>query len=407
MVVTCGDIAKDPMVRSARSDKLRIGIAGLGRAGRLIVPAIARHPDIELVAVADPVAAMRDAFDGRARRCSDIEALAAVPEVDAIYIATPTPLHARHATIAAAAGKHVICEKPMAVDLAEASAMVAAAERAGIVLLVGHSHSYDLPILKMRELIAGGTLGRPRMINTLCYTDWVYRPRRADELDIAQGGGVTFRQGAHQFDVLRLLGGGLVRTVRAKTFDWDPARRTIGAHLAQLSFEDGTAATAIYNGYGAFLSTEICFDIGELGNVADAGAVGAKRRAFRERDAAEELSAKRSRASATAEEDAPFQPFFGLTLVSCEGGDLRQSPHGLYVYTEQGRREVMLPAGASTRDLVLAEFYDAVTGRRRPLHDGRWGLANLELCAAAIRSSEIDQDVRLVHQVAVNDDGAR
>ena len=60
------------------------------------------------------------------------------------------------------------------------------------------------------------------MIHTWNFTDWMTRPRRPDELDVAQGGGVTYRQGAHQFDIIRLIGGGLVKSVRATTFDWDP-----------------------------------------------------------------------------------------------------------------------------------------------------------------------------------------
>ncbi len=143
--------------------------------------------------------------------------------------------------------------------------MIEAAERAGVVLLVGHSHSYDLPIKTMREIVAGGSLGRVRMIHTWNFTDWIYRPRRPDELDISLGGGVTFRQGSHQFDIIRLLGGGLVKTVHATTFDWDGARRSIGAHTVLMQFENGAAATAVYNGYGYFSTMELIEDVTEWG----------------------------------------------------------------------------------------------------------------------------------------------
>jgi phthalate 4,5-cis-dihydrodiol dehydrogenase len=254
----------------------------------------------------------------------------------------------------------------------------------------------------MREVIAGGTLGRVRLMHNLYFTDWIYRPRRPEELRADLGGGVTFRQGAHQFDVLRLLGGGMVASVRAKTFDWDPTRPAIGAHTVWLTFADGTVATAIYNGYGGFLSSEICFDVGELGFPQTVASAGKARRAYRERPPGEELQAKRARASGREEDDlAPNQPFFGWTIASCEGGDIRQSATGLYLYTERGREEIPVPLDRSTRDLVLAEFYDAVTGAGKPLHDGRWGMANLEICVAAIASSASDRDVTLRHQVAV------
>ena len=113
-----------------------------------------------------------------------------------------------------------------------------------------------------------GALGRARMIHTWNFTDWMSRPRRAAELDVGQGGGVTYRQGAHQVDILRLIGGGLVKSVRATTFDWDESRRSIGAHTIYLNFADGTAATAVYNGYGHFAGAELIGGIGEWGEAA-------------------------------------------------------------------------------------------------------------------------------------------
>jgi phthalate 4,5-cis-dihydrodiol dehydrogenase len=381
---------------------IRLGIAGLGTAGRSMLAAMEARPDVRLVAVCDPVAESREAIAGRfgARAYPAIEALLDDDEVDAVYLATPTELHERHAVLAAHARKHVLVEKPMAIALDEARRMIAAAEEAGIVLLVGHSHSYDEPYRAMHELIAGGTLGRVRVLHSMYYSDWLYRPRRPEELDERLGGGVTFRQGAHQFDILRLLGGGLVRSVRAKTLDWDPQRRAIGAHSAFLTFENGAVATAIYNGYGAFLSAELCWGIGELGDPLGIEQAGASRRRFHESSGDDELAAKRRRAAAGLPERPAHQPFFGWLIASCEGGDIRQSPDGLYVYTERGREEIALRNDRSTRDAVLEEFVDAIAGRRRPLHDGRWGLANLEVCVAVLRSSELDREVTLEYQVS-------
>jgi phthalate 4,5-cis-dihydrodiol dehydrogenase len=380
---------------------VRVGIAGLGAAGRAFLPAIAAHPGLVLEAIADPAPQVREqaSAEMKVAACASVEELVARASVDAVYIATPTELHPEHVALACAAGKHVLVEKPMAVTLAQAEAMIAAAERAGVQLLVGHSHSYDLPIKRMRELIAGGSLGRVRMVNTWCYTDWIYRPRRPEELDTSCGGGVTFRQGAHQFDILRLLCGGMVTGVRARTFDWDSGRSAIGAHVAWLEFADGAVATAVYNGYGNFSSMDLCFDIGEWGFPQPAGsrpkplAPGATPE--------EELRAKQARARTAIPASAPYQPFFGMTLVSCERGDIRQSPQGLFVYTREGCTEIVLPSDRSPRDLVVAEWHDAITGAARALHDGRWGLANLEICAAAIASSAGAPAIELKHQVAL------
>ncbi len=332
---------------------------------------------------------------------ADIGALLARADVDAVYIATPTDLHAQQVVAAANAGKHVLCEKPMATTLDEAQRMIDAADRAGVVLNVGHSHSYDEPYRAMREVIASGELGRVRLLHNIYYSDWVYRPRRPEELDATLGGGITFRQGAHQFDILRLLGGGLVKSVRAQTFDWDPQRPVIGAHSVFLTFADGTVASAIYNGYGAFMSSEITYDAGEVG-YPQTVAPGSSRAAMKAADAETEAQLKRSRAATAAEAQlAPNQPFFGWTLASCEGGDIRQSATGLYIYTERGREERPLRLDRSTREPVIEEFVETVAGRRRALHDGRWARANLEVCVATIESSRTGRELELAHQVAV------
>ncbi len=385
---------------------VNIGVVGLGAAGRAFVPAILKHPGFRLAAVAEPVEATRAEMLTRhdASGYASVAAMLEHPGLDAVYIATPTDLHPGHVLLALAEGKHVLVEKPMAAELSQARAMVAAASAAGVVLLVGHSHSYDLPIKKMREIITGGTLGSVRMVNTWCFTDWMHRPRRIEELDASQGGGVTYRQGSHQFDIIRLLCGGMAKSVRAKTFDWDKKRSGIGAHVAYLDFVDGAAATAVYNGYGRFSSMDLGFDVSEWGLMQPP-----QDRPQRQHCASPEaeLLAKQLRAKTAIPEGAPYQPFFGVTLVSCEGGDIRQSPKGLFVYSEEGRVEIELPTKCSPRDLVLAEFHDAITGAAPALHDGRWGLANLEVCAAAISSSASGQDVLLKEQIAAPSGMAR
>ncbi|MDQ6681494.1 MAG: Gfo/Idh/MocA family oxidoreductase [Pseudomonadota bacterium] len=381
---------------------VRIGIAGMGAAGQSFIPALARHAGFEWTAFAEPVAEVRGRI-AQAHRVAAFESigeLLAHPGLDAVYVATPTPLHAEQVQLAAAAGLHVLVEKPMAVTLAQAGQMVDAARRAGVVLLVGHSHSYDLPIRRMRELIASGELGPVRMVNTWCFTDWVERPRRADELDELQGGGVTFRQGAHQFDIIRLLCGGKARSVRAKAFDWKAQRRAIGAHTVFIDFEDGAAATAVYNGYGGLASSALCFDISEWGFREPAA--HRPRRSAVSASPAEELKAKQARAAgAIPAAAAPYQPFFGLTVVSCEQGDIRQSPNGLLVHSAGGIREIALASNRSPRDLVLAEFHDAISGNAPAVHDGRWGLATLELCVAALESSRSGRELALQYQVAL------
>src|SRR5262245_61852761 len=200
---------------------LRLGAIGLGRAFSLMLPTFAGHPLVELVAGADPRAEARQAFaaDFNARTYASAEELCADPAVEAVYISTPHPLHAPQAGLAAAHGKHILVEKPMALTLADCEAMIEAAEKAKVQLVVGHSHSFDAPVARTRDLVASGAYGSLRMIQALNYTDWLYRPRRADELTEA-GGGVLLNQAPHQVDSVRLIGGGRVRTVRASAGTW-------------------------------------------------------------------------------------------------------------------------------------------------------------------------------------------
>ena len=374
----------------------------MGAAGRAFLPAIRGHAAFELVALAEPVAETRQsvAAETGAEGFADLPSMLENARLDAVYIATPTELHAEHAGLAFAAGKHVLTEKPMAISLGDAQRMIDEAERARVKLVVGHAHGFDAPIQAMRGIIKSGRLGRVRMIHTWNFTDWIYRPRRPDELEIDLGGGVTFRQGSHQFDIIRLLGGGLVKSVRAATFDWDPNRRSIGAHTVFMQFADGLTATAVYNGYGYFSTMELISDVTEWGSTEPIEKRPPVKRSFTGASAADELEAKRKRARNAIPTSVPHQPHFGLTLVSCERGDIRQSPDGLFVYSDKGREEIAVPNDKSPRDLVLDEFAAAIADRAKPVHDGRWGLANLELCLAAIESSKRGEEIHLKHQVA-------
>jgi phthalate 4,5-cis-dihydrodiol dehydrogenase len=100
---------------------------------------------------------------------------------------------------------------------------------------------------------------------------------------------------------------------------------------------------------------------------------------------------------------APNPPFYGLTIVSCEKGDIRQSPDGLVVYGLDERREIPLSTAESGRDHVIQELYDAVVNDWEPLHDGRWGKANLEVCLAVLESGRERKEVYLSHQKATPD----
>jgi phthalate 4,5-cis-dihydrodiol dehydrogenase len=387
---------------------LRFGIAGLGSAGSALIQPVLSNPAFSLAAAADKEESVRARFGAdfpQARCFPRVEEMAESDLVDVVFVATPTHLHTEHVLAALAAGKHVVTEKPMAVGLEQAAAMIAAADKAGRVLMVGHSFSYETPIREMRRLVRGGTLGPLQMLHNWYYTDWIYRPRVVEELETRLGGGIVLRQGAHQFDLIRLIGGGLVRSVRAMTGRWDAGRPAEGAHTTFLEFESGAVGTAVYSGYDRFRSAELGFAIGEGGAVVDLGAYGAARRALAgSGDEAVLKQQLRYGGTRNRHGRAPgAQPFFGLTIVSCARGDIRQSPDGLIVYGEEDKQALALPKGKTGRDQILVELEAAIRDGKPPLHDGRWGMANLEVCLAVLRSAEERREIILTHQKAVAD----
>ncbi len=383
---------------------LGLAIAGLGMAGAVMVRAAAAHPGVKLVAAADPHDSPRDAFarDFNARAYADVTELCANPAVEIVYIATPHQFHAAHAALAAGAGKHIILEKPMALTLGDCDAIIAATERAKIHLIVGHTHAFDPAAREMRRIVASGELGRLGMIAAWNYTNFLYRPRRPEELDTARGGGILFNQVPHQIDMVRLIGGERLRSVRAQVTRLDPARPTEGSAIAFLEFEDGAAASLVYGGYDFFDSDELHLWINERGSQKPPDQHGAARHALAAAQADEARSrVERYAYGSQAGPPPDHQPHFGLMVVTCERGEMRASADGLFIYDANGKREIDLPKSAAMpgRSEVLDDMIAAICTGKRPLQDGRWGRANVEVTLALLRSARERREIMLEHQV--------
>jgi phthalate 4,5-cis-dihydrodiol dehydrogenase len=374
---------------------LRLGVIGLGRAAAQMLPSLAAHPNVRVTAAADPNpdALARFATDFGGRTYADANALCADPAIDGVYIASPHQYHVGHALAAANAGKHLIVEKPMALSLEECHAMTDAAERNGVVLIVGHSHGFDPAPMLMRAIVQRGDYGRLRMMTNLNYNNFLYRPRRPEELDTAQGGGIIYNQIPHMIDVLRTVHGGPIASVHAVSGCWDPKRPTEGALAALVQFADGVPATLTYSGYDRFDSDEFYGWVGEGGEEKQPD-YGASRRAIdalaSQRDEIE-LRAKRGFAGtgATRANGPMHQPHFGFFLASLEGADLRPSPDGILIYDAGGVHELRAPAPRAfpNKDGVIDEFYDAIASGTPPLHDGAWGTATMAATLAILQSS--------------------
>jgi phthalate 4,5-cis-dihydrodiol dehydrogenase len=373
------------------SEPLRIGLIGVGVGARQLLPALTRHPGARLAAAADvrQPALDRVRAEFGVETFLSAEAMCDSGAVDAVWIASPNHLHAEHAIVAAERGKHVIVSKPMAVTLEEADAMQAAADRHRVVLLAGHTQSMAPTIRRMAEMVRAAELGRLGMLHTWHFTDWMYRPRLPDELDSARGGGPVFRQASHQVDIVRTIGGRRLRSVRAATLELDPTRHVPGAYTVYLEFDDGTPATIVYSGYGHF-------DLSAFLRGSESASTGLPSSVTSE-DEAQRKEALRYGGGSAAPAGSNSLGLFGLTLVACEQGDVRESADGLFVYTRDGRREI--PVADEPRGWAeLGELRAAVHDRQPVVHDGRWGLATLEVCLAIHASARARQEVVLSRQ---------
>jgi phthalate 4,5-cis-dihydrodiol dehydrogenase len=397
----------------SRDDPLRLGIAGLGVGSTLFLPGVEAYPGARIVAAADRRPGALTAFERRygGRTYRTVEELCADPEVDVVWITTPNQFHCEHTILAAEHKKHVICTKPMALTVDECERMCEATERNGVELLCGQTWSMSPDVQAMWRVVTSGELGRLIGVNTWLYTDWLLKPRVAEELDESLGGGVVYRHAPHLIDTVRLLGGGCVRSVRATAGRWMPERPCAGNFSAYLEFADGVPATIVYNGYGFFDTSELTWGIGNR-MYSDEERV-AVRRALSSGTADDDAAKEEMRFGASSpavngeqKESAANEAagtrahiaWFGITVASCERGDVRQSPNGLYVYDAGGRREIPVSGGRGTGMLEMQELHDRLFDGKPITHDGRWGLATLEVAVAILESSRLRQEIMLSHQ---------
>jgi phthalate 4,5-cis-dihydrodiol dehydrogenase len=400
-------------VTTPAAHPLRLGVLGLGRAFTLMVPTFAQDARVRLVAAFDPREGARAAFAATfgGQPHASAEAVCADPAVEWVYVATPHQMHAAHVALAARHGKHVLVEKPMALTLDDCTRMIEACERAGTQLVVGHSHSFDAPVRRARRLVDSGAFGAVRMVHAMQYTDFLYRPRRPEELDTAQGGGVAFSQAAHQVDVVRLLAGGVVDQVRAYTGRWDPQRPTEGAYSALLGFAGGAFASLTYSGYGHY-DTDVLMDgVGELGG-PKAPETHTRTRTRLQAVQAEAgeaaeaaLKAERNFGGRLYEPAPPGAPaacqHFGPVIVSCGRGDLRLTPHGVQVFDAAGTRFVPAPVPGVPRAEVVDELWAVGREGAAPVHGGAWSRATVAVCLALLESQRLRADVVPAHQVGL------
>jgi phthalate 4,5-cis-dihydrodiol dehydrogenase len=396
------------MTAATDGKPIALGIAGLGLAGAFMIRAAIAHPRFRLAAAADPLLRPRDAFvrDFGAPAYASFTELCGDPDVEAIYIGSPHPLHPDQAIEALRHGKHVIVEKPLALTLADCDRVIAAAEASSVQLIVGHTHGFDVNIRGLQRLIRSGEFGRLGMILAVNYSDFLMRPRRPDELDTARGGGIMFNQVTHQIEIVRALGGGMVRSVRANAGSLERLRPTEGHCSALLEFEDGAAATLVLSSYDFFDSDELHYWIAEGGTDKPQDRHGSSRATLAQAPSSElDRQKDLGYGGRQLPVEQPYLPHFGFLLVTCERGDLRLSPNGITAYGVDGVREIQVERGPGRpgQGDTLDALWSAVREGRRDFHDARWGKATLEVALSILQSARERREVFLRHQVACGD----
>ena len=195
---------------------LQIAVVGSGRAGMIHASNFATAvPGARLVALTDPVPetlAAAQADLGIKDGYADYRRVIDRRDIHAIVIATPTELHREIAVAAAAAGKHILCEKPMAMNVAECTAMVEAAERAVVVLQIGFMRRYSTSFIQAKQQIDAGTIGRVVQVKTLTHGPSYPRPWM---FDLRKSNGPLAEVNSHDIDTVRWLAGGDITEIYA------------------------------------------------------------------------------------------------------------------------------------------------------------------------------------------------
>jgi UDP-N-acetyl-2-amino-2-deoxyglucuronate dehydrogenase len=358
------------------SEPLRFGIVGPGLVANLHAAALARIDGARLVAVAGSapgsertrrLAAAHDAraFDSYSTMIGD-------GSLDAVIVCTPHPLHAEQAIAAARARLHVVVEKPMALSVADCSAMIAAADEAGVVLSVISQRRWHPAVRRVKAAIDEGRIGIPGLA-TVEVLGWrsaeyyamdAWRGTRAGE-----GGGVLVNQAVHHLDLLRWFLGPV-----AEVDGW-----TANLNHPEIEVEDTAVAIARFQSGG--IATIVASNSQRPGLYGRIRVHG------------------RNGASVGVETDTGSPFVAGVSLPSLPENDIWTIPGEEAEPARWGRDDATALAGVDIEtwfhELQLRDVVAAIREGGRPSVDGAAGRAAVELMAAIDEASRTGERVRL------------
>jgi myo-inositol 2-dehydrogenase / D-chiro-inositol 1-dehydrogenase len=226
--------------------KLRLGVFGVGRIGKIHIGNLnSRIAGAEVTILADvfpeELATVAARFN-ISRTVSDYKDVLALPDIDAVVICTPTTTHYQMILDAAAAGKHVFCEKPIDMSVERITQIVAEVKKRGVQLMVGFNRRYDPNFLKVREMVKSGRIGEPQLLRITSRD-----PSAPSEEYLRAAGGLFLDMTIHDFDMARYLIGSEVTEVYSKaTALTDPVFQKLGdwdTAVTTLTFANGALGT--------------------------------------------------------------------------------------------------------------------------------------------------------------------
>jgi myo-inositol 2-dehydrogenase/D-chiro-inositol 1-dehydrogenase len=186
------------------------GILGSGRIGKLHADNLIAMPGVRLKSIADPYADLSPWKTASISTSQDPDAILGDAEIDAVLICSPTPTHADYTEAAAAAGKHIFCEKPIDLDPARVRATLSAVDRAGVKLQVGFNRRFDPTFSRIRQAVVDGAIGDVHLIKITS------RDPATPPIEYVESSGGIFRDMTiHDFDMVRFLSGEEISEVHA------------------------------------------------------------------------------------------------------------------------------------------------------------------------------------------------
>ena len=230
---------------TANAGQLGVGIVGAGMIADFHAQAAQSLPGLKVTAIQDFSRAAATALAGKyqARVASDLSDLLADDAVDIVVIGTPNDTHAELALAVGAAGKHLLLEKPLALSLADAQAVVAAFSDRGLTLLVGHTHRHSDYARAVAGALQSGVVGTPRSMRIAITAGWLWGNWGAWVLDPVRSGGHAFHNGVHLYDLAHWWMGSEVERVFTMGQKITSAALAIDdALVATLEFANGATA---------------------------------------------------------------------------------------------------------------------------------------------------------------------